>query len=87
VGRMVKDFDKEDPFEMKVMEIPGGNIVHQAQVMSEEFRDMGMTQDELMKMFADPFYGGLHMAYIQLGEKNVNKIIGQAYKKVLVRNG
>ena len=82
-GTFVSKIELKD----KVMEIPGGNIVHQAQVMSEEFRDMGMTQDELMKMFADPFYGGLHMAYIQLGEKNVNKIIGQAYKKVLVRNG
>ena len=87
MGRMVKDFDKEDPFEMKAIEIPGGNIYHQAQVMTEEFRDMGIAIEELKKMFADPFYGGLHMAYIQLGEKNVNKIIGQAYKKVLVRNG
>ena len=42
---MVKNYDKEDPFEMKAMEIPGGNIVHQAQVMSEEFRDMGTTKD------------------------------------------
>ena len=53
---MVKDYDKEDPFEMKAMEIPGGNIVHQAQVMSEEFRDMGTTKDELMTMFSNPFY-------------------------------
>ena len=42
---MVKDYDKEDPFEMKAMEIPGGNIIHQAKVMSEEFRDMGITKD------------------------------------------
>ncbi len=87
MGRMVKDFDKEDPFEMNAIEIPGGDISLQAQIMAEEFRDMGIAIEELKKMFADPFYGGLHMAYIQLGEKNVNKIIGQAYKKVLVRNG
>ncbi len=85
MGRMVKDFDKEDPFEMKAIEIPGGNIYHQAQVMTEEFRDMGMTKEELNKMFADPFYGGLHMAYIQLGKKNINEIIRQVYKKVLVK--
>ncbi len=84
---MVKDFDKEDPFEMKAIEIPGGNIFNQAQVMAEVFRDMGMTKEELKKMFTDPFYGGLHMAYIQLGKKNINEIIRQVYKKVLVKNG
>ncbi|SVE51987.1 uncharacterized protein METZ01_LOCUS504841, partial [marine metagenome] len=30
---------------MKAMEIPGGNIIQQAQVMAEEYRDMGMPQD------------------------------------------
>ena len=87
MGRMVKDFDREDPFEMKAIEIPGSNIFNQAQVMAEEFRDMGMSKEELKKMFADPFYGGLHMAYIQLGKKNINEIIRQAYKKVRVKNG
>ena len=84
---MVKDYDKEDPFEMKAIEIPGGNIVHQAQVMSEEFRDMGTAQDELMKMFADPFYGGLFMAYSQLGKESIEKIVGQIYENIHVING
>jgi len=55
--------------------------------MAEEFRDMGMKKEELKKMFADPFYGGLHMAYIQLGKKNVDEIIRQVYKKIVVKNG
>ena len=84
---MVKNYDKEDPFEMKAMEIPGGNIVHQAQVMSEEFRDMGMAQDELMKMFADPFYGGLYMTYVQLGKEEVKKIVYQVYENIHLNNG
>ncbi|MBT22408.1 hypothetical protein CMK17_21080 [Candidatus Poribacteria bacterium] len=80
---MVKDYDKEDPFEMKTIEIPGGNIVHQAQVMSEEFRDMGTTEDELLNMFSNPFYGGLYMAYVQLGRETVEKIVFQVYKKYM----
>ena len=83
MGRMVKDYDKEDPFEMRAMEIPGGNIVHQAQVMSEEFRDMGTTEDELLNMFSNPFYGGLYMAYVQLGRETVEKIVFQVYKKYM----
>jgi|TARA_B100000315_G_scaffold213479_1_gene211462 hypothetical protein len=83
---MVKDFEKEDPFEMKAMEIPGGNIIHQAQVMSEEFRNMGATEDELLTMFANPFYGGLHMAFVQLGPESIGKIVRQVYKNIHVIN-
>ena len=78
---MVKHFEQEDPFEMMAMEIPGGNLVQQTQVMAEEFRDMGMDQDELMTMFADPFYGGLHMAFTQLGKPAVEQIVNQVYEK------
>tara|TARA_Y100001949_G_scaffold161038_1_gene153054 strand:- start:14 stop:277 length:264 start_codon:yes stop_codon:yes gene_type:complete len=84
---MVKDYDKEDPFEMKAMEIPGGNIIHQAKVMSEEFRDMGTTKDELLTMFSNPFYGGLFMAYSQLGKESIEKMVGQIYENIHVING
>jgi hypothetical protein len=76
---MVKDYDKEDPFEMKAVEIPGGDIEHQAQVMAEEFRDMGTDKKKLMQMFRDPFYGGLNIVTVQLGEDAVEKIINQVY--------
>ncbi len=76
---MVKDYDKEDPFEMKAVEISGGNIEHQAQVMAEEFRDMGKDKKTLLQMFNDPYYGGLNIATVQLGEEAVRKIINQVY--------
>ncbi|MBC8344693.1 MAG: hypothetical protein H8E56_00375 [Candidatus Marinimicrobia bacterium] len=79
---MVKNYDKEDPFEMKAIEIPGGNIRHQVQVMSEEFRDMGTTKDELLNMFTDPFYSGLYVGYTQLGKESVEKIIHQVYNNI-----
>ena len=83
---MVKDYDKEDPFEMKAVEIPGGDIEHQAQVMAEEFRDMGVSQDELLTLFTDPLYGGLHMAYVQLGMPEIEKIIDQVYANIQIIN-
>ena len=83
---MVKDFDKEDPFEIKPKEIPGGNISLQAQVMAEEFRDMGVSQDELLKLFTNPLYGGLHMAYVQLGMPEIEKIIDQVYANIQIIN-
>ena len=79
---MVKKYDKEDPFEMKMMEIPGGNIEHQALVMAEEFRDMGTTEKELMNMFSNPYYGGLYMAYAQLGKESIENIICQVYNNL-----
>ncbi len=84
---MVKDFEKEDPFEMMAMEIPGDKIVQQAQVMAEEFRDMGMDQDELLSMFTDPFYGGMYMAYSQLGKNTIAQIVGSVYEKIHVIDG
>ena len=82
---MVKKYDKEDPFEMKMMEIPGGNIEHQALVMAEEFRDMGTTEKELMNMFSNPYYGGLYMAYAQLGQESIEEIICQVYNNMIDR--
>jgi len=79
---MVKKYDKEDPLEMKVMEIPGGDIEHQALVMAEEFRDMGTTEKELMNMFSNPYYGGLYMAYAQLGKESIENIICQTYNNL-----
>jgi hypothetical protein len=79
---MVKKYDKEDPLEMKVMEIPGGNIERQALVMAEEFRDMGTTKKELTLMFSNPYYAGLYMAYVQLGKENIENIICHVYNSI-----
>jgi len=79
---MVKKYDKEDPLEMKVMEIPGGDIEHQVLVMAEEFRDMGTTKKELIQMFSNPYYVGLYMAYVQLGKENIENIICHVYNSI-----
>ena len=79
---MVKKYDKEDPFEMKVMEICGGSIKNQALVMAEEFRDMGTSKRELIDMFSNPYYGGLYMAYAQLGKESIENIICQVYNNL-----
>jgi hypothetical protein len=79
---MVKKYEKEDPFEVKAAEISGGNIVHQAWVMVEEFRDMGTEKKKLMQMFRDPFYGGLNMVTVQLGENAVDTIINHVYESI-----
>jgi len=81
---MVKNFEKEDPFEMMAIEIPGGNIINQTQIMAEEFRDMGIDKEELLLMFSDPFYSGMNLAYFQLGRSAVEKIINQVYGKINV---
>jgi hypothetical protein len=83
---MVKKYDKEDPFEMKVMEISGGKIEHQALVMAEEFRDMGTTEIELMHMFSNPYYGGLYIAYTQLGKESIENMIRQVYNNMSTIN-
>ena len=38
-------------------------------------------------MFSNPFYGGLFMAYSQLGKESIEKIVGQIYENIHVING
>lgn len=79
---MVKNFEQEDPFELKAVEISNGNIELQVRVMAEEFRDMSTSQQELMHMFGDSFYGGLYLAYVQLGKTAVEKIVSKVYGNI-----
>lgn len=76
----------EDPLEMIALEIPGGNLFQQTTVIAEEFRDMGFDQLEVLSMFTNPFYGGMHIATVQLGEDVVNQIVSQVFEKIHVIN-
>jgi len=37
-------------------------------------------------MFTNPFYSGLHMAFLQLGKESIEKIIHQVYENINVIN-
>jgi hypothetical protein len=48
-----------------------------AYVFAEEFARMGYGRDQLLCLFKNPFYGGAHGAYRQLGESEILSIIDE----------
>jgi len=48
-----------------------------AYVFAEEFARLGYTREQLLSLFKNPFYGGAHGAYQQLGETEIISIIDE----------
>ena len=79
---MPKDeFDHEDPMELVSFGMPEGNPEMEremARCLAEEFIRMGTPEEELFRMFRDPFYSVLHGVYQSLGEIAVREIVADA---------
>ncbi len=74
----MREPNADDPMELVGVRLP----VPDAQAMRdmaecyvEEFVRLGHTADELMSMFRNPFYGGVHQAYQALGEEHIGELI------------
>ena len=48
-----------------------------AYVFAEEFARLGYTPEQLLWLFKNPFYGGAHGAYQQMGETEILSIIDE----------
>lgn len=48
-----------------------------AYVFAEEFARLGYTREQLISLFKNPFYGGAHGAYRQLGATEILSIIDE----------
>lgn len=76
-----KDFEHDDPMELRAIEMPGGDEAMQAQAFIEEFLFMGMSKTELTGIFKNPFYAGAYRLYEKLGEKKIESMIDQYFNK------
>ena len=48
-----------------------------AYVFAEEFARLGYTREQLLGLFKNPFYGGAHGAYRQLGNTEIVSIVDE----------
>jgi len=48
-----------------------------AYVFAEEFARLGYSREQLLSLFKNPFYGGAHGAYRELGEAEILSIIDE----------
>ncbi len=68
----------DDPMELVGVRLPVPDdqaMRDMAECFVEEFVRLGHTADELMSMFRNPFYRGVHMSYLALGEAHVGELI------------
>lgn len=78
-----KEYEAGDPLEMVGVEIPGqseAQLRDMALCFAEEFVREGWSQDEILKMFQNPFYQGPHLAWKQKGDAFVAGVIEEAAK-------
>ncbi len=68
-----------DPTMLVGVELPADadTTEDMAYVFAEEFARMGFNRRKLMSLFKRPFYAGAHLAYVQLGEEAIEKIIDE----------
>ncbi len=73
------EFDAEDPLELVGCEVPleGEQLTEMAECFVEEFGRMGLGPDQLLALFASPFYRGPHSVYQARGEEYVRNLIAE----------
>ncbi len=74
----MREPDADDPMELVGVRLPvldDQAMKDMAECFVEEFVRLGHTADDLMSMFRDPFYGGVHQAYQALGEAHIGELI------------
>ena len=74
----IREPDAADPMELVGVGLPVPDdqaMRDMAECFVEEFVRLGHTADELMSMFRNPFYRGVHRAYQALGEAHVGELI------------
>ncbi len=77
-----KECDPDDPMEFNGVALPGNSMEAMAGCFVEEFIMMGYTDEQLLKMFRDPFYVAVNMVYKEKGEAFVTALIQQARSKL-----
>ena len=72
-----QDPDPTDPNMLVGVVLPANEEAtrEMAYVFAEEFARFGYTREQLLWLFKNPFYGGAHSAYRQLGESETVAII------------
>ena len=74
-----KDPDLTDPNMLVGVMLPADAeaMRDMAYVFAEEFARLGYTREQLLGLFKNPFYGGAHGAYRQLGNAEILSIIDE----------
>ncbi len=80
----MREADANDPMELVGVGLPVPNdqaMRDMAECFVEEFVRLGHTADEVMRMFQNPFYAGVHQTYRVLGEAHIGELIAKYIRR------
>jgi hypothetical protein len=77
-----KEPEPDDPTELVMVPVPGGDPVLMATCLVEEYARIGMKEEEILALFSRPTYQ-THALYLERGEEWVRNLI----RSVLARTG
>ncbi|HXF03865.1 MAG TPA: hypothetical protein VNM72_00435 [Blastocatellia bacterium] len=77
-----KQPEPDDPMELVMVPVPGGNPELMATCIVEEYALLGMGEEEIFRLFRSPLYR-THAFYLSYGEAWVRTLI----RRVLQRTG
>lgn len=81
---MPKDeFDPQDPLEAIAVELPcdEDTLVPMAEAFIEEYLRMGKNERQILALFDNPFYAGMHLVYRARGAEFVRQLIADTFAK------
>ena len=75
------EFDDDDPMELVGVALPDGDPDELARSIVEEFIRMGLSDQELLHLFHDPFYAGPHTVWRDRGDAYVQDLIADGRQR------
>ncbi len=76
----VKEPEPNDPVELVMSPVPGGNPEIMATCLIEEYARLGMNEEEILALFSRPIYQ-THALYWERGEAWVRNLIRQVMSR------
>jgi hypothetical protein len=74
------DPDPDDPSMLVGVVLPGdaGGVAEMAASFADEFAQLGLSRDEILALFRQPFYAAAHGALETLGEGEIGRIVDES---------
>ncbi len=76
-----KDCEPDDPMELVGVALGEGSIEEMAECLVEEYIRDGWDDENLLRLFRDPFYRATYRIYQEKGDEYIRALIGKTRQK------
>ena len=74
--------EPDDPNVLIGVSLPAGPtaVREMAEAFADEFAQMGMSREQVLRLFSSPFYAGAHAARELLGEAEIERLVDESLR-------